>query len=473
MTRLEELRTRHPRMIYKSYSWRQTDNGFEVTFEFILEPDVVFRPSLTFLGVTDEQQLPLEEIHWFIFHIGLVELFSYWKTACPAEISIEAGDLSQEQLTWWKNLLLTGMGEFFYVNGIDFTKSEFVNLSAVSDKDNTVFLDKLNRNPARNTIMIPIGGGKDSVVTIEAFTHLQTILPDLKLVTLRVNPTEAANDINILSNVSKGIVIDRKLDRQLLELNDQNYLNGHTPFSALLAFLSTFAARLTGCTHIAVSNEQSANEENTEFYGHAINHQYSKTFQFEKDFQNYISTYTKGNLNNISGDKAPLYFSYLRPIYELQIGKAFARFKKYHSSFRSCNRGQKTNSWCGECSKCLFAYVILFPFFDFGTLSEHFGKDIFTDESLLSIALELVGKGQNKPLECVGTYEESTIAFYLSAEKYSERNQPLPALLEAIQSEVLASEKDLENRAQRILSAWSENHAIPPSWEQPLHDYVK
>lgn len=102
----------------------------------------------------------------------------------------------------------------------------------------------------------------------------------------------------------------------MLELNEKGFLNGHTPFSAMLAFTSYFVAYLSGKKYIAVSNEQSSNESNIK--GEKINHQYSKSFEFEEEFRWYINNYLEDHVQ---------YFSMLRPLNELQIAKLFSNMK--------------------------------------------------------------------------------------------------------------------------------------------------
>ena len=136
-----------------------------------------------------------------------------------------------------------------------------------------------------------------------------------------------------------------------------------------------------------VSNERSSNEGNLEYQGTIINHQYSKSFEFEKKFREYNEKYLSG-VN---------YFSFLRPLYELQIMKLFSEMPKYHPIFRSCNVGQKTDSWCRACPKCMSVYLGLKLFIPENELNAIFGGEVRIDkEQLLA-----------RPFECVGTLEET------------------------------------------------------------------
>ena len=216
--------------------------------------------------------------------------------------------------------------------------------------------------------------------------------------------------------VDDTLVIRRTLDPLMLKLNSQGALNGHTPFSALLAFYSLLASQLSGIPSIALSNENSANESTVA--GTTVNHQYSKSVEFERDFRQYVAAWL-GDYN---------YFSMLRPLCELQIALLFARTERYFDIFRSCNVGSKQDIWCGHCAKCLFAYIILSPFIAPDRLAAIFGRNLLDDGSMLPLLQELAGCTEAKPFECVGTVEEVRAALALTRHRWYAAT-PLPALL--------------------------------------------
>lgn len=462
-----QLRQQHSRIEYRAASSRVTDEGLELQFEFHLEPDITFRPRLTIIGVTeaDVSRLSPDTLQWYTFHIGLVELLSYWKVACPPEIVITAGRLRETSLHFWHKLLIKGLGEFFYVNGIDFTPQDFVRFTgkvgniSINSHQNTK--QNINRYSNRS-ILVPIGGGKDSVVTLGLLSKAAEFGTE-QLVAFHLNPTLAAQDCNRVSGVSETRVIKRVMDPQLAELNKNGYLNGHTPFSSLVAFLTTLTAHVFGYKYIALSNERSSNEGNSTYRGTEINHQYTKTYEFEKDFQDYLGEYLAP-----LDPTYPRYFSFLRPWYELQIAQAFATFPEYHEVFRSCNRGRQTNSWCGECPKCLFAYLILSPFIAPERMVELFGQNLLDKLELETTALELMGKLPQKPLECVGTREESLVATHLAKQQYLKAGLPLPRLLAKLDQDVLSRETELDQRAEALLNSWNSEHSLPPECESVL-----
>ncbi|MDQ3008851.1 MAG: hypothetical protein M3Q81_04630 [bacterium] len=470
---LSQLRQQHPRLVYQEATWKCTSAGLQLDFTFLLEPDLVFTPTLVLPDVTEAhiEALDARVLDTLVFQVGMAELFSYWKTACPPEIVIAAGDLTADQVDFWQNLLIQGMGEFFFTNEIDFTAAEFVKWVTVSPKNTLpqtinepIFGSELPRS-----IFIPLGGGKDSIVTLKLLQQLQDSLglSQLQLATLNLNPTLAAKEV-AQSSLLPNVTLHRHIDPLLLELNQQGYLNGHTPFSALMAFISVLAAWVYGYEAIAVSNEQSSNEGNVIFHGHEINHQYSKSYDFETKFQRYIS--------HIS-PQLPYYFSFVRPLYELEIAGLFAAVTQetpeLQLTFRSCNRGSKANLWCGECSKCLFAALILTPSLGSARVTEMFGQDILDNESLLPIALELLGKAKQKPLDCVGTHEESVVATWLCLQKYRSENKDLPALLRLLDDSVLKQEAQLPQRAIAILEFWSDQHSLPDTLTKYLRHQLE
>src|SRR5581483_11987786 len=168
--------------------------------------------------------------------------------------------------------------------------------------------------------LVLTSGGKDSAVTLELLRQA-----GIDFDCLLLNPTPAALAIARQAGCGRTFIVRRSIDPKLLELNAAGYLNGHTPFSALLAFLGVTVATLNGYRRVIVSNERSAEEPGIEYLGYAINHQYSKTFEFETKFRDYCARHLRVGVE---------YFSLLRPLYELQIAKIFSRHPQYFPLFR-------------------------------------------------------------------------------------------------------------------------------------------
>ena len=377
-----------------------------------------------------------------IFSLGMVELISYWKTCCPPNVRIEAGALSADQISWWKKLYFHGLGEFFYLNGIvpndDFMSINCpLTLTCISE----LAPSTANYHSKLPNVLIPIGGGKDSALTLELLRE------SAERYAYIINPRPATVNTVAVSGLGSDrlITAKRTLDKNMLRLNTKGYLNGHTPFSAIVAFSSVLSGYLNGMDYVALSNESSANESTVA--GSDVNHQYSKSFEFETDFRKYEKK------NIASGVE---YFSLLRPLLELQIARNFARHKQYHSIFQSCNRSEKTNEWCGVCPKCLFVYVILSPFLDESELADIFHKDLYEDTLLIDTLDELAGFTPEKPFECVGRRDEVKTALELVISKYTNDNKQLPPLLAHYK---MMSEEI--NDSSEILTYFDDNNAVP------------
>ncbi|MDI6602648.1 MAG: hypothetical protein QME57_00815 [Patescibacteria group bacterium] len=410
------LRKKYSKFVYQNYFYRISKRNLEIFFDFRIEPDIKFHPKIIIKNIP--QKLSISDINKFnnlIFHLGLMEIPSYWKATCSPRIEIWPGFLNSEQTKWWKDLIIRGMGQFFYENKIDFREPNFINIKITP----TLKINKAKTISvlSKNKILVPIGGGKDSIVTLEKLKKRKE-----KIGCFLVNPTKAMKKIVRVAGIKDSVIVKREIDPALLELNKKGYLNGHTPITAVFSFLSILAAVLFNYKNIAFSNEKSADEGNVRYLGKIINHQWSKSSEFERKFKNYCQKYLAKNIN---------YFSLLRPYTELEISKMFLKYPQYFSVFSSCNVGQKTGKrWCGNCPKCLFVYATLYPFLERKQLLKIFGTDIFENRKLLPTMKGLLGQGRPKPFECVGTKRESRIAFSLSLKK-AQQERKIPFLLTA------------------------------------------
>ena len=332
---------------------------------------------------------------------------SYYKAYLPPEIIVKKGELDADSAAFFSKTYQRGMGEFFYVNKLDpHTPVTFPATVAGS----------LIVNPKPSTVpsglLVGIGGGKDSLVSVELLRGKID-----KLATWSVNHRPQLEPL--IERIGlPHYWVERIFDKTLLEHNAKGALNGHIPISGILASAGAVVAVLTGYRDVVVSNEQSANEPTLEYQGVAINHQYSKSQEFEGDFQD--------QLKRSLGDSVR-YYSLLRPLSELRIAELFGRtwFDKYHDVFSSCNRAftfdQHHMFWDGTCPKCAFVFLALTPFVPRQKLETLFsGKNLLLTPELEPTYRQLLGIRGNKPLECVGEVKESRAAMRLAARIYPE-----------------------------------------------------
>lgn len=402
MTKFHELRERHPRFIYQGFKLTETS----LEFDFRMD-EHSFHPRWEFTaGLGDIDRDLLNEI---AFSLGMAELVSYWKCACPPTVEIRCGSLGEKQIRFWKTLYYNGLAEFFYRNEIDTNFDDFMTI------ESTPAPPKKFSAPKLSGTLVPVGGGKDSVVTLEILKSLgENITPYI------INARGATLGCVEAAGIptKKAVTPKRTIDKHLLELNAQGYLNGHTPYSAVVAFSSLLFAVISGKRYIALSNESSANE--TYVDGAEINHQYSKSTAFERDFREYCR-YTFGDFGDI-----PEYFSLLRPLSEWQIAREFVKYPRYFGVFQSCNLGSKTNVWCCNCAKCLYVYILLAAFLNDETLVRIFGCNMLEKSELTPMLDGLMLDGEDKPFECVGTKDEVRLSLKMALDR---RRDNTPVLL--------------------------------------------
>lgn len=452
MEKFLELKNKHKEFIYDSYKVFEDSEYICIEYKFEIPDLKIFTPSIKIKKkslIVNNIENNKEYINHLVFHIGMIELISYWKCVCSPNVIIKCGKINDEQIKWFKKLYFYGLGELFFTNNIKTNINEFMNIICEGEKDYSN-VEVNNNNFSFKNYIIPIGGGKDSVVTLELLKSKGNKLA------LIINPKPVTLKCAELAEIEadKIIEVKRVIDKELLDLNSKGYINGHTPFSSVLAFISYLVAFLTGREYIALSNESSANESNVD--GEKINHQYSKSYEFEKDFEEYSNKYLKLPIK---------YFSFLRPLNELQIAMIFSRYEKYHKVFKSCNVGSKGEvwKWCCECPKCLFAYIMLSTFLYKEKIVNIFGKDMFEDKNMEETFIDLIGKGKNKPFECVGTYEEVNCAISKTIKNIEEKGEKLPYLLELYKENY-----KIEDISEELLKRYNNENNLSEEQEKIL-----
>jgi UDP-N-acetyl-alpha-D-muramoyl-L-alanyl-L-glutamate epimerase len=329
---------------------------------------------------------------------------SYYKTTLPDEIVIRSGEVDETSATFFSKTWQKGLGEFFYMNKLDpNTPIPFPHTAQSRAQTNIT---------ASGGYLVGIGGGKDSLVSVELLRDQPNVSTWSVGHARQLRPLIEAIELPHYS-------IERIWDPQLVTLNNQpGIMNGHVPISAVLACVGTVAAVLSGRRDVVVSNEASADEPTLMYQNVSINHQYSKSSEFERDYQKQLKADFGESLR---------YYSLLRPLSELRISEIFAQIGlgKYSTRFSSCNRAfthtQTEMSWCGNCPKCAFVFLALTPFVRREQLEAVFGgKNLLLEASLEPTYKALLGIEGDKPLDCVGEVKESRAAMRLAQEHYPE-----------------------------------------------------
>lgn len=357
-----------------------------------------FKETIYFPALKNNSDINPILVKTIFNNLLLILGISYWKLFCPANIKILPFEMSRDQANFWNTVYTKGLGEFFYKNKIDFRKL----VRFPYDNSQTV---RPLRLPRRSRSLLMLGGGKDSLVSAELLKKQK------KLFTIFSVNEHPIHTKLIRLIKAPSLTIRRELDPQLFTLNEKRsvFYNGHVPASAIYAFIGLLVALLYDYRYIIASNEKSANYGNVEYLGEIINHQWSKSAEFEKLFNGYLHAFITPDIS---------YHSLLRPYTELAISKIFSRYPKYFPVFTSCNTNfriiKKTQKrWCGKCSKCAFVFLCLACYLSKGEVIKIFGKNLLADKTLLPLYQELLGLKNLKPFECVGTPEETRLAFFM------------------------------------------------------------
>lgn len=367
---------------------------------------------------------------------------SYYKMYCPARIEV-AGGLSEAEAAFWTTVYTKGLSEFWYKNQIDFR--DLISFSPIIP--NTPTLPKVPSNDSRGgAVLVAVSGGKDSIVAGEL---VKKTGKEIGLFTVNASTMmqESAKAIG-----GTHLQLIRRLDPQMIELSKSGEVyTGHVPITFIITFLAVMTATLYDYDSVVFGNERSASFGNVEYLGMMINHQMSKSAEFEKLMQEYVRTYVRPDLN---------VFSILRPFYEIEIVRQFAAMPRYWHSFTSCNSNYKLSKentgefeWCGQCPKCAFVFLLLSAFLKKDDVISIFGENLFDRPELEQIYKELWGD-DIKPFECVGTPEEVQVAWWMVHEKGEYSGSPIYELFKP-RIEGLASK--IEDLKREVFSFGSDD----------------
>lgn len=326
--------------------------------------------------------------------LHLITGVSYYKAAVPNEIRIEGYAIDAATAVLMEQVYVHGLGEFAYRNGLSLHGRVRFPVAAQAPAPAAAA-------GLREHALIAIGGGKDSLVSIEALRGAgvdQTVtwIGGSQLIAA----CAARTGLPMLN-------IGRALAPELFEYNRQGAWNGHIPVTAINSAIMVLAALLHGVDQVVFSNERSASYGSMIPGTGEVNHQWSKGWAFESAFGAYVQSHVAADLQ---------YYSLLRPLSELAVARQFARTDHYDAHFSSCNRNfhllgeRPTNRWCGVCPKCHFVFLALAPFMPKPRLVGIFGRNLLDDANQTSGFDALLEYQDHKPFECVGEGQESRAA---------------------------------------------------------------
>jgi len=356
----------------------------------------LFHESLIFTPVRQGHAVDWPRVEGLVSILGALLGLSYYKAAAPPRYVISQPGMTQAGVDYLREVIAHGLGEFAFRNELPgLLEPEIV----VTSGGATPFPADSHLTPEGDPL-VPIGGGKDSVVTVELLAAAR-----MHPVQFAVNPNQVMYRVGRI----KGhplISVTRDIDERLLELNDEGALNGHVPVTAINSLISLVQARIIGLGPVVMSLEASASEATLTWDGVEVNHQWSKSERAEALLHDMLGPQ--------AGLSAGAYFSLLRPYSELQIARYFSGLREYHPVITSCNRafrrGVEDARWCGDCDKCRFIFLILAPFIPASSLTRMFADNLLDNASQLEGYRALLGLHEHRPFECVGEQAESMVA---------------------------------------------------------------
>ena len=409
--------------------------------------------------------------------LHLIAGVSYYKAAVPQDIRIDSYTIDADTAALLETIYLNGLGEFAYRNGLNLHGK--IKFPAARVEPQVVFNGKAGKPGAfgasneeprvslrstratnaeslglREHALVAIGGGKDSLVSIEALRGI-----DIEQTVTWIGGSQlikACAERTGLPTLNLG----RQLAPELFEYNRQGAWNGHIPVTAVNSAILVFAAVLLGVDQVVFSNERSASYGSMIEGTGEVNHQWSKGWAFEQAFGDYVQSHVAADLK---------YYSLLRPLSELAVARQFARTDRYDAHFSSCNRNfhilgeRPVNRWCGVCPKCHFVFLALAPFMPKPRLVGIFGRNLLDDASQIGGYDALLEYQDHKPFECVGEGKESRAAMASLSERPEWREDEI---VERFAREIRPQLSPLEQQIAPLLIL-DDEHRVPAAvWQR-------
>lgn len=380
--------------------------------------------------------------------LHLVAGVSYYKAAVPAQLQVEGEPIDATTAAFLEQVYLNGLGEFAYRNGLDLRgRIRFPHGEAADAVAPVLGLQA--------HALVAIGGGKDSLVSIEALraegvAQTVTWIGGSQLIAACAAHTGLPT-----------LNIGRQLAPQLFDFNRLGAWNGHIPVTAVNSAILAFAAVVLGMDQVVFSNERSASYGSLIPGTGEVNHQWSKGWAFESMFAGWLQSHVAADLR---------YYSLLRPLSELAVARQFARSQHYDAHFSSCNRNfhilgeRPTSRWCGVCPKCHFVFLALAPFMPKTRLVTIFGRNLLDDPAQVAGFDALLEYQDHKPFECVGEGRESRAAMAALAQRPEWREDALVARF----AREIAPQLDADALRIEPLLVPDDEHRVPDALWQRL-----
>ena len=442
---LRRLREEYPVFRIEDASADLSPQGVTLRFSFAAGP-LRFRPSVQLTGLNPEEaaRLTAPAARRVVRALAIVEAFSYWKALCSPVVEVMLPAPDAGELDWWRAFWPGAMGEFFYRNQIDYTAADFLVIRgpAAAPERLAGAADGADGAP-----LVLFSGGKDSLALARIAAAARGAAPvDFFL----YNPGARLRGMTEpLAAGGRVLEARRAILPELLRLNAAGHPNGHTPFSAYLAFAAMLTGYLRGSGPVVAGNSRSDDEPNVPSYlGRPVNHQWTKSYEFETAIGAYRDRWLPGT---------PGYSSPLRPLYELQIIASLSGDVDAYLRTASCNRAP-AGAWCRSCAKCAWVFLATAALFGHDLAIRKIGADMFADPALAAVYQEMAGLTGTKPFECTGTEDEVRAA--IRAAGQGRDPGAYPALATCLRDPAVAAARPLA----ALLAEWGHDELVPAAF---------
>jgi len=418
------------RFEFLSYSIDKTDHSCRFNYKAVHKGvEYLYAEVLKLPKEPTRSDIPSELTERLLGYLHLAIGVSYYKIYAPDTVVLKS-PLNKIESQFFTKLYKKGLGEFYFKNNLD------INKSPQFPGDSNEIKESFVLGKSTQGVLVGLGGGKDSIVALESLKE-QGFNPTAFVI--EGENEHGAIESGIKTAEAPVLKVKRILDKKLLSPIPNSY-NGHVPVSAIYSLIGYLLALLYDFSYVVVGNEHSSNFGNTTYQSVEINHQWSKSIEYENELQSFSRSLLSPDIT---------YFSLMRPFYEIRIVQQFIKYPQYFSLFTSCNRAFKIvnpnkSLWCGECPKCVFVFTLFSAFLKVDEIVKIFGQNLYDNDKLIPMFTDVLGLGNMKPFDCVGTFDEARVAFEMAGEWYSQtkiyqRIRPLITVTEEQKKQVFST----------------------------------
>jgi UDP-N-acetyl-alpha-D-muramoyl-L-alanyl-L-glutamate epimerase len=345
-----------------------------------------------------------------------------------------------------------GLGEFYVRNALAYPPALEIDAEDALDAASPVHVA-----PERPRAACAFGGGKDSHVARAILEAAGAVSEPVSVI---LSPRVGAR----LQSMTDAplTLMTRVIDPRLIALSRSGEaLNGHIPITGINSCLLALHAAACGQDWVVFANERAASEPTLQADGHPVNHQFSKSLEFEDALRDAFR----------ATGAAIDYFSVLRPVSELWTAHYLARRAPGALDiFASCNRNfvfagdavlAEGQRWCGTCSKCVYTGVLMACWLTPERHEAVFQSRPLHDPANLDHAFDIAGLTGAKPWECVGEAREVAAALHHLAADPAWADAPVVAGVK----DALSQRWDLAELAATFAGALDARsvHRMPPA----------